>query len=57
MKKYERPDVKEVAHAEYIYDTFADWETGGWFMCESKAKELSVLEYWEKGPRPQLLLS
>ena len=57
MKKYERPEVKEVAHADYIYDKLEDWGTGGYFMCESKAKELSVLEYWEKGPRPQLLLS
>ena len=57
MKKYENPGVKEVAHAEYIYDELEDWGTGGWFMCESKAKELSVLEYWEKGPRSQLILS
>jgi UV DNA damage endonuclease len=54
-RNYETPDAKTVAHADYIYDEFNDWETGGWFMCESKAKELSVLEYWEKGPRPQLL--
>jgi hypothetical protein len=57
MKKYENPSVKEVAHADYIYDELEDWGTGGWFMCESKAKELSVLEYRKKGPRPQLILS
>ena len=57
MKKYENPNVKEVAHADYIYDELEDWGTGGYFMCESKAKELSVLEYWERGPRPQLILS
>lgn len=55
MQKYEIPTAKSVAHADYIYDEFADWGTGGYFMCESKAKELSVLEYWEKGPRAQLL--
>jgi UV DNA damage endonuclease len=54
MQKYELPKAKSVAHADYIYDEFNDWGTGGWFMCESKAKELSVLEYWEKGPRPQV---
>ena len=53
MKLYENTDAKSVAHAEYIYDEFADWETGGWFMCESKAKELSILEYWQKGARPK----
>jgi hypothetical protein len=26
-------------------------------MCESKAKELSIQEYWEKGPREQLIVS
>jgi hypothetical protein len=26
-------------------------------MCESKAKEKSILEYWESGPRPQMLLT
>lgn len=52
-RSYEVPDAKTVAHADYIYDEFKDWGTGGWFMCESKAKELSILEYWEKGPRSQ----
>ena len=51
MKLHENSEVKEVAHADYIYDPFQDWGTGGYLMCESKAKELSVLEYWEKGPR------
>ena len=55
MQKYELPNAKSVAHADYIYDEFNDWGTGGYFMCESKAKELSVLEYLEKGPRPQVL--
>jgi UV DNA damage endonuclease len=54
---YEVADSKPVAHADYIYDKFEDWNTGGWFMCESKAKELSILEYWNSGPRPQLLTS
>lgn len=57
MKNYENPEAKSVAHAEYIYDTFEDWNTDGWFMCESKAKEKSILEYWESGPRPQMLLT
>lgn len=57
MKNYELPAAKSVAHAQYIYDEFTDWGTGAWFMCESKAKELSVLEYWEKGPRAQTLLT
>jgi UV DNA damage endonuclease len=56
MKTYENPEAKSVAHADYIYDKFEDWDTGGWFMCESKAKELSILEYWEKGPREQLIV-
>jgi UV DNA damage endonuclease len=54
MKNYENAEAKSVAHADYIYDAFEDWETGGWFMCESKAKELSILEYWERGPRQQI---
>jgi UV DNA damage endonuclease len=57
MKLYENTAAKSVAHADYIYDEFEDWGTGGWFMCESKAKELSVLEYWEKGVRPQILVN
>lgn len=56
MKMYENAESKSVAHADYIYDQFNDWDTGGWFMCESKAKELSILEYREKGPRPQLIV-
>lgn len=55
MQKYEIPTAKSVAHAEYIYDEFQDWDTGGYFMCESKAKELSVGEYWRSGPRKQVL--
>ena len=51
MKIHENSQVKDVAHADYIYDPFQDWGTGGYLMCESKAKELSVLEYWKKGPR------
>jgi UV DNA damage endonuclease len=57
MKMYENGEAKSVAHANYIYDEFEDWNTGGWFMCESKAKELSVLEYWENGPRAQTLIT
>jgi UV DNA damage endonuclease len=57
MKMYENADAKSVAHADYIYDEFQDWETGGWFMCESKAKELSILEYWERGPRTQTVVN
>ena len=53
-RTYEISEAKTVAHADYIYDEFNDWDTGGWFMCESKAKELSVLEYWKRGPRPQI---
>jgi len=53
---YESFDSKSVAHADYIYDKLNDWETGGWFMCESKAKELSVQEYWKSGPRPQIVV-
>ena len=57
MRMYENPESKTVAHAEYIYDKFEDWGTGGWFMCESKAKELSVLEYWKTGPRAQTIVN
>jgi UV DNA damage endonuclease len=57
MQLYERTDAKSVAHAEYIYDELKDWDTGGWFMCESKAKELSILEYWKSGPRPQNIVN
>jgi UV DNA damage endonuclease len=57
MRMYENAGAKTVAHAEYIYDEFQDWNTGGWFMCESKAKELSILEYWAKGPRAQTLIT
>ena len=57
MKMYENADAKSVAHADYIYDELNDWSTDGWFMCESKAKELSIQEYWEKGPREQLIVS
>lgn len=57
MKMYENAAAKSVAHADYIYDELNDWGTGGWFMCESKAKELSIQEYWEKGPRAQMLIT
>lgn len=57
MKLYENSEAKSVAHANYIYDRFEDWETGGWFMCESKAKELSILEYRKNGPRPQAIVN
>lgn len=57
MKMYEKADAKSVAHAEYIYDELNDWDTDGWFMCESKAKELSIQEYWERGPREQMLIT
>jgi UV DNA damage endonuclease len=53
MRLYENSEAKTVAHADYIYDAFNDWDTNGWFMCESKAKELSILEYRKKGPRKQ----
>jgi UV DNA damage endonuclease len=54
---YEVYDAKPVAHADYIYDELNDWGTGGWFMCESKAKELSILEYWQSGARPQTVVN
>jgi hypothetical protein len=57
VKMYENSEAKSVAHADYIYDEFNDWSTGGWFMCESKAKELSILEYRERGPRPQAIVN
>jgi UV DNA damage endonuclease len=57
MKMYENAEAKSVAHAEYIYDELNDWATDGWFMCESKAKELSIQEYWERGPREQMLIT
>lgn len=57
MRLYENAVAKTVAHADYIYDEFNDWGTGGWFMCESKAKELSIQEYWSKGPREQVVIS
>jgi UV DNA damage endonuclease len=57
MKMYENAEAKSVAHAEYIYDELNDWATDGWFMCESKAKELSIQEYWESGPREQMLIT
>ena len=53
---YESYDSKSVAHADYIYDELNDWGTAGWFMCESKAKELSIQEYWKSGPRPQIIV-
>jgi UV DNA damage endonuclease len=53
MKLYENAEAKSVAHADYIYDKLEDWGTGGWFMCESKAKDLSIIEYLKTGPRPQ----
>lgn len=56
MKMYENATAKSVAHADYIYDELKDWDTNGWFMCESKAKELSIQEYWAKGPRKQEVL-
>jgi UV DNA damage endonuclease len=56
MKLYENAEAKSVAHADYIYDELNDWDTGGWFMCESKAKELSVQEYWKSGPRSQVIV-
>lgn len=51
MQLNENAAAKSVAHADYIYDELADWGTGGWFMCESKAKDLSILEYRKTGPR------
>jgi len=57
MKMYENADAKSVAHADYIYDELNDWSTDGWFMCESKAKELSIQEYWKTGPRQQTIVS
>lgn len=57
MKMYEIASAKSVAHADYIYDELNDWETNGWFMCESKAKELSIQEYWKIGPRPQQIVN
>lgn len=56
-KLYEDHGAKSVAHANYIYDEFQDWGTGGWFMCESKAKELSILEVWKHGARPQIIVN
>lgn len=56
-KLYETSDAKSVAHSDYIYDELEDWNTGGWFLCETKAKDLSVLEYWKSGPRPQQLVN
>lgn len=57
MRLYENATAKTVAHANYIYDELEDWGTGGWFMCESKAKELSILEYWRQGPREQIIVN
>lgn len=57
MRLYENATAKTVAHADYIYDELQDWNTGGWFMCESKAKELSILEYWNSGPREQAIVN
>jgi len=56
-KRYETSEAKPVAHADYIYDDFQDWGTGGWLMCESKAKELSVLETLQHGARPQKIVN
>lgn len=53
---YEDSTSKSVAHAAYIYDKLNDWGTNGWFMCESKAKELSIQEYWKTGPRKQIVV-
>jgi UV DNA damage endonuclease len=57
MRLYENAAAKTVAHADFIYDELEDWGTGGWFMCESKAKELSILEYWRSGPRSQNIVN
>lgn len=57
MKMYENAEAKSVAHADYIYDELKDWDTNGWFMCESKAKEKSIQEYWLSGPRAQKLVN
>ena len=57
MKLYENATAKSVAHADFIYDELQDWGTGGWFMCESKAKERSIQEYWVSGPRPQNIVN
>jgi len=56
MRLYENAAAKPVAHADFIYDELNDWNTGGWFMCESKAKEQSILEYRITGPRPQTIV-
>lgn len=54
MKTHENPNVKSVAHADWIWDELDDWGTDGWFMCESKAKELSILDYFKNGKKQKI---
>jgi UV DNA damage endonuclease len=46
-RNYEDPTCKVVAHADYIYDEIPDYGFDIDVMCESKAKELAILEYIE----------
>lgn len=47
-RKYEDSTCKVVAHADYIYDRIPDYGYDVDIMCESKAKELAILEYRKK---------
>ena len=58
MKKmFEDNSAKEVAHADYIYEEIQNFGTDAWIMCESKAKEKSILDYITNGPRSKAILS
>ena len=57
MQLNEDAKSKAVAHAAYIYDELDSLGTDAWFMCESKAKELAIIEYLKFGPRKKSITS
>lgn len=57
MQLNEDAKSKAVAHANYIYDKLDSLGTDAWFMCESKAKELAIIDYLKFGPRKKSINS
>jgi UV DNA damage endonuclease len=57
LKLHEDPTARYTAHADYIYETLNNYDIDAYFMFETKTKELSVLEYIEKGPRKYEIIS
>lgn len=57
MQLNEDSTSKAVAHANYIYDKLDNLGTDAWFMCESKAKELAIIDYLKFGPRKKSINS